>query len=769
MRALILCTQLMVCVGLMVGQGIAQKKPVLLVHGLHHISKKTLVHYWGDMPEKRLGVWSQVQLNKAVHQVYDVGFFSDVWVNQTTKGQLVLAVKERAIVHAMHYGDYDQLPQKKLKAWLTKFHLTVGSFYHPAQAQALQAVIRKFYDDLGYFHVKVHIAVKHQAGNKVALQLELQEGDVASLKKIEIIGAHHFSKAQLMKRWPISEHSFFSFLTGSDHYVRANIAQAVTLLEQFYKQHGYLNYRLQKQQELFDHKGNNVKLILTIHEGQQYTISACTVTINKLVAVDQHLRHYCQRLVGHPYQQDKLHQALHRFGEQLKNEKLLHYQYNVQRKLNKRRKTVALVIVKEPVRADYIRYIHFHGHHQISELVLQRALDFQEGGLLNKDAMQHSYRQLMMLGFVDKIDFQPKMVPGTRHLYDFDITVHEKKMLSLQLNLGWGSGEGFLTNISFSHGNFLGLGKRLTAQFKYSQVNQVLSFDYHDPYYQFNGGSRSYGVYFKKHNPGKSHTFNKYVKDSLGAYLNYGYPLTRYLRAHYGFGASRNKLKYFDQASQEVQSFIGRYGALYNEYYVYGGLTYNTLDRTFFATKGQKLSLDTNIRLPLDTHSARYYTIGLDWGWYHPITHFFNDKDNFIFGLEYRLDYGHEYGSYDEYPFYARFSAGGLGSIKGFNYGSIGPKDSLGNVLGGNVSQFAEAQVLLPERLLGENLRVSCFFDVATVEMNRLSFTDMRASTGVMLKWYTPLLPLTLSYAIPVRSEPGDSVRRFDIGVGALF
>ncbi len=54
-------------------------------------------------------------------------------------------------------------------------------------------------------------------------------------------------------------------------------------------------------------------------------------------------------------------------------------------------------------------------------------------------------------------------------------------------------------------------------------------------------------------------------------------------------------------------------------------------------------------------------------------------------------------------------------------------------------------------------------------DKQKISFSDMRASTGVGVSWISPVGPLRISYAIPVRKQAGDRIQKMQFQIGSSF
>ena len=131
------------------------------------------------------------------------------------------------------------------------------------------------------------------------------------------------------------------------------------------------------------------------------------------------------------------------------------------------------------------------------------------------------------------------------------------------------------------------------------------------------------------------------------------------------------------------------------------------------------------------------------------------------------------YGNADELPFYERFYAGGIRSVRGFENNSLGPKDENGDSQGGEFATNLTAEVFFPAPLVEDvkGLQMSAFVDAGNVyaDFDDFDAGDMRYSAGLGLTWISPLGPLTVSAAKPLNAKDGDEEQEFQFSIGASF
>jgi outer membrane protein insertion porin family len=136
-----------------------------------------------------------------------------------------------------------------------------------------------------------------------------------------------------------------------------------------------------------------------------------------------------------------------------------------------------------------------------------------------------------------------------------------------------------------------------------------------------------------------------------------------------------------------------------------------------------------------------------------------------------QLGYANGYGG-KPLPFFKNFYAGGVGSVRGFETATLGPRDTNGDVLGGNRQIIGNFEALFPMPGWKEkNVRLAGFIDTGDVwgEQERVSATDLRVSAGFAVSWDSPVGPLRFSFGFPIRKKPEDKIERFQFQLGRIF
>ena len=162
----------------------------------------------------------------------------------------------------------------------------------------------------------------------------------------------------------------------------------------------------------------------------------------------------------------------------------------------------------------------------------------------------------------------------------------------------------------------------------------------------------------------------------------------------------------------------------------------------------------------------RYARVNAQYQQYFPLF------SKFTLGLNGEVGLGYGLGG-KPYPMFKNFYGGGLGSVRAFEQGSFGGVDITGAYDGGPKRLNLNSELYIPVPGTGNDktLRIFAFADAGNVwrDSDPLSLADLRASAGLGLSWISPVGPLKLSYGMPLRSQKGDKIQRFQFQIGTAF
>ena len=355
-------------------------------------------------------------------------------------------------------------------------------------------------------------------------------------------------------------------------------------------------------------------------------------------------------------------------------------------------------------------------------------------------------------------------VPGTTDQVDVNFTVEEKPAGNLLLGAGFSQAQGFVIQTSITQENFAGTGNRASFTFNNSEVNRNFSFSWFNPYWTDDGISRGYEGYYRTTDAFNANLAD-YNIDELGAGITFGVPISEFNSVDFGATIENTKFDPGPNASAEVIAFGNLSGGEFNTLTLSASHTNDSRDNRFLPSRGQLTRLSAEVAVP-----------GLDLSFYRLILRHQRVLPlfwDFALALEGEVGYGDGYGDTEDLPLIDNFFAGGIRSVRGFEANTLGPRDTNGEPLGGNVKLVGNAELIIPLPFVTDtrSFRLTTFLDVGNVygPGEDLDLDLLRFSTGVTAVWLSPLGPMTVSIAVPLKKQDVDETQPFQFTFGTAF
>jgi len=324
--------------------------------------------------------------------------------------------------------------------------------------------------------------------------------------------------------------------------------------------------------------------------------------------------------------------------------------------------------------------------------------------------------------------------------------------------------------ITVNQNNFLGTGNRVSAQVNTGKVNTTYSLSYTDPYFTPDGVSRGIDVYRRDVNTSSLSSVSTYSTSSYGAGVRFGIPLNERDAISFGLAVDFTSVDNLSTNSplqyQQFCNFSSSCSS--NSIVTSAGWAHDTRDSVMFTNNGVLQKLSAEVSLPV--LDLEYYKLDYKHAWFKEI------HSGYTFMLNGEIGYADNYGK-KEYPFFKNFYMGGVGSVRGYENGSLGPKYTNINgqqySSGGTKRLLGNAELYFPVPGLKDSkqFRFSAFVDAGNVFGPNESYSlgDLRYSTGVGVSWLSPFGPLKLIYAKPLNQQSGDRTQSIQFQLGQQF
>jgi outer membrane protein insertion porin family len=737
------------------------------VEGLQRTEPGTIFTY---LPVQVGDVMSDEKATQAIKSLYATGFFKDVRV-EAEGDVLVVTVQERSAIAKIDFSGNKSFPSDKMTEGLKQIGISEGLIFDKSQLDRAEQEIKRQYLATGKYGATVKTVVSPLERNRVAVRFEIEEGVVAKIRDINIVGNNAFTTEDLRAEFLLTTPNWMSWWNKDDQYSKQKLTADLETLKSFYMNQGYLEFSIDSTQVAISPDKQDIYITVNVTEGEKYTISDAKLA-GELQLPEEELKPLIKLQKGDTFNRQMVTETSKAISDRLSNEGYAFSNVNAIPEINKEDHTAAFTFFVDPGRRVYVRRINLTGNTRTRDSVLRREMRQLESAWYAGDKIDRSKERLNRLQFFDSVDIETPAVPGSTDQVDININVTEKSTGSVQFGAGLSSSDGVVLGVTVSQANFLGTGNRVNAQVNTSKTNTIYSLSYTDPYFTPDGISRGFDVYRRDVDTDNSvsSSIGTYTSSSYGAGVRFGLPLTEKSFLSAGLTADITKIDLQSDSPKQYLDFCGNSsGCNANSIQASVGWTYDSRDNTLFPNKGVLQRLTAEVGVPgLD---LEYYKLEYKHAWYKDLF------KNVTFLLNGELGYADSYGS-KEYPFFKRFYAGGVNSVRGYDNGTIGPRDidpATGDdySVGGTRRVVGNAELFVPIPLIKDSsqFRLSAFVDAGNVyaENESLSLGELRYSAGLGVSWFSPFGPLKLVLAKPLNAEDGDQTQTLQFQLGQQF
>lgn len=700
----------------------------------------------------------------SMKSLYASGLFQNV--EMLRQGNtLVVKVKERPQIAKFSIKGNDKIGGKQLKKSLKQVGLVSGGLFKRDVLEQLTHELREQYYANGYYAVDIKTKITKLPNNRVDVHVQVGEGKPAKIVAINIVGNSAFPQHTLLDQMSLQPSHWWHPFQSSDHYSRQKLSDDLEALSSYYMNRGYLEFNVASVQVALTPDKKSVYITVNVDEGHRYRVKNYSFSGNTILN-QQFLKQLVSTHPGDVFSRQKATDSANRIEAALAD---IGYAFAKVTPLPERTSSNHQVKINyqiKPGQRVYVRHITFSGYGHTDDSTLRREMRQLEAAPFSKSAVERSRVRLARLPFVENVKVKTTRVPGSKDQVDINYALTERQPGSIQLGVGYSGYQGFLISAGITHTNFLGTGDTVNLNISNSQVERAISLGWTDPYFTEDGISQSVNVFYRR-DKGVIRFNSGFDTNAIGASLVYGIPLSEYTTLRLGAGVSRTAMTTFPAYSaDQVLQFVLENGSVFNEYTFKTGITRDTRNRTFFATRGMLDQLNLNVQMPFS--DLDYYSVDFQHQQYFPLPW------KFFVEFNGHIGYINHYGSTKGVPPYENFFAGGPGTVRGFKAGYLGPKDSNGYPYGGTLLTSAETQLVLPLPIISNNTttRTGLFYDIGNVFAKPGDFRvgQLRQSVGIAFQWFTPIVGLiNLSLGYPIKREPGDNTAYFQITFGNNF
>ena len=730
------------------------------VEGAQRIEVGTIFNY---LPVKVGDQITDETARESVRILFSTGFFNDVQLKRDGN-TLIVVVSERPSIASIEYLGNKDIRDEEIEETLHSVGFVDGKVFSQPILDKLLKILRERYFSRGRYSATIDATVTPLDASRVRIRLQIDEGRVARIEKLRIVGNNKFSDRELFKLLELRQDSLLGFLSSKRNYSIEKLSASLEALTSFYLDRGYINFEIDSHDVAISQNKQDIFVTISITEGEPYAFGKVElddtqqyITKEDFNAVRPHS--------GEPFSRHQVLLARSALESKLTNIGFAFCSVNAMPELDNERKLVDFTFVVDPGPKVYVRQVNVRGNQSTRDEVIRREMRQIEGAVYSAKDIRRSRERIQRLGYFDEVKIETPAVPGTLDQVDINVTVQERSTGSFMFGVGYAGADGVLLQAEINRENLFGSGRELKFKVNQSSIEQVYEVSYTNPYFTKEGISLGYFVEYENIDTAET-TSADYESNSSLFGVRTKIPVTEFNSLDLSLGFEQLELEGTTTTPTEYSSFITDHPSSEN-LILSGGVTKDTRDSIFFPQKGylrRALFAFTGPGSDLE-----YYKVTLRGRWYRPL------GDNLTLNIRGVAGYGDGYGDLDKLPFFRNYYVGGTGTVRGYSPRSLGPRasDSSDDSLGGSKRINATTELYFPVPGLDDskNQRLSFFIDAGQVygSNQSIDLAQLRYSTGITFHWFTAVGPMSLSYAMPFNDESTDDIKKLQFTLGTMY
>ena len=713
-----------------------------------------------------------VQISKSI---FASGQFDDIKIGRDGNA-LLIDLTERPTIDEILIEGNEAIKTENLLDGLKNSGIFEGALFKRSVFENLSSELERQYVSQGKYGASVEVISDPLPRNRVKLSVEIEEGETAELKSINIVGNKIFAEEELKKVFKLRPRTWLSIFRTNTPYSKENLRGDLESLESFYKNRGYLNFSVNNSIISISEDKQKLFITVDIFEGDIYKINE--VTLAGDLPVDEEI---VKRLIfaqnDSIFSQELITLSEESINNLLNNEGFLFSEVsgNIKRI---EENLVDVVFFIEPGQRTYIRNINFTGNERTHDVVLRREMRQMEGAWASNSLLERSKLRLDRLGFFKQVDYEKVPVPGEKDKVDIEFIVEEEFSGSIAGSLGYGA-YGFSLGANYSESNAFGTGNSIGIGINYSDWQTNVSFNFFDPYFSPDGIGLGYGAYIRSSDY-SNFNISAYNTESFGGSVQFVLPINEISQLSLSASIDQTDLQSDALSSRQLLDFIASEGSKFESLTLGASWTRNSLNRGIFPTAGTLNVISGTVSVP--GSSITYGRLSHRFKYFRPLS------NNFIFAIRTELGGLFAYGDTATPPPYENFYAGGLNSVRGFEQNSLGPRavydgfySNYNRPTGGTYSLEGGLDFIFPIPFLEDSrsVRSSLFLDYGNVfsdecksyeiNCNEFDLSELRYSVGVGVTWITALGPMSFAISSVFGDDEFDETETFQFEIGNQF
>ena len=618
------------------------------LEGANRIEFETIDRYLAISKGQFLG---SVKSQETIQNLYKTGFFTDVALYQKDSTTLVIKVVERPSISEVEFEGNQLIETDVLNDALDSLGIKPGRIHNQIELDRVVIDLKRRYQNQGYYAAQITIESEVLPRNRVSLTIKIIEGEAASIGRITLVGNKIYADQRLKTQMNLSV---------GDDYSKPVLQGDIETLKSYYLDRGFAKFKVSSSQVSLSTDKKHVFVTINVDEGAQYRFAEVKY-IGEMIVEQSELERLSDLKSGDLFSRAKLISAVNTIRERLSEDGYAFAEIEPLTMLNEVNKTIDLSFDMQPGNRIYIRRVAIEGNTRTRDHVIRREMRQLESAPYSLGLVRQSQTRLTRLGFFKVAEVQTERVSADQ--VDLIVHIEEQPTGSFNAGVGISQLDGVSFNIGVSERNVIGSGNKLDFNISTSASKKTADIGLTNPYFTDDGVSFGAGFYLSE-TDAEELDIADYTVNNFGIRTSLSYPLSEDDSFSYGLKFNAQDLV-CSTGFLACNDHVATYGQVSRSAIFTMGWNHNSTDSFYFPKSGHKtrLSLETVIPASAD---IPYYKVYADETFFQPMT------KNLSLKLKGSFAYGAGYDTANELPFYKRFYAGGIGTVRGFEPNSLG-------------------------------------------------------------------------------------------------
>ena len=688
--------------------------------------------------------------NQIINNLYESNFFKDIQISFKDR-ILTIKVNENPLIDKINFSGVKA--KKNLELIKSNLFLKPRSSYNETLAKEDLARIKSTLKDMGYYFGSVDVFVEQLNDNKINLNYDIKLGEKTKIKKITFIGDKKFKDSKLKNIIVSEEYKFWKIVSGKKYLNERLVAFDERLLRNFYLNKGYYNVEINSSYAKYL-DSDEFEIIYNINANKKFYFNDLNLDFPIEYKNDNFnkIKKLFSRIKGEPYSLNTVNDIVEEIevivlNEQFDSTKTMVTEEIVSDKIN-------LNFKIEESEKFTVERINIFGNNITRENVIRNNLELDEGDIFNEILTKKSENNLKSLGIFASV--KSNVIDGNNNDSKIiEIDIEEKATGEIMAGAGFGT-SGATFAVGVKENNYLGRGIKFDSNIEVSEDSVKGQLGITNPNYLNTDRSLSFNI--QSSETDRLVDFG-YKTNKTGFSVDTQFEYLRDLELGLGTSTYYETIETDSTASARQKKMKGNYW----DTFVKLNLDYDKRNQKFKASKGFKSFYNIGIPIYSDTNTL---TNSFNYKYYTEL--YEENITTASFQIRTANSISNEDIKLSERLFVPSRS------LRGFEYGKVGPKDG-DDFIGGNYMTSLNFTSTIPQLFpTAQNFDFLFFVDVANIwgvdyDSSLDSSNEIKSSFGIAIDWMTVVGPLNFSLAQPITKSDGDITETFRFNLGTTF